>query len=102
MSKRIVIAVLSAFSGLAGCAHMQQFDQADAAIAAAKTEVAAANKAGNVWRDTDKLLADAVKARENYRAEEAVKLAKQALDEAKLAVAQAASQTDAKPSFNGQ
>lgn len=102
MNKPATLTILVLLSGIAGCAHVQQFDQADAIISSAKTEVAAAKKSGNEWRDTDKLLGEAVKMRENYRADEAVKLAQQALDEAKLAVAQAASQADAKPYFNGQ
>jgi hypothetical protein len=102
MNKLSAITILSVLTSVTGCAHVKQFDQADAIISSAKTEVAAAQKSGNEWRDTDKLLGEAIKMRDNYRADEAVKLAQQALDQAKLAVAQAASQADASPWFNGQ
>jgi hypothetical protein len=95
-------AVLVAGAILGGCAGVQKFNAADEAIAAATQEMKGAKAANNVWSNTEKMLADAKTARENFRADEALKLAKQARDEAKLAQAQARDEADAKPFFNGQ
>lgn len=95
-------AVLVAGAILGGCAGVQKFNAADEAIAAATQELKGATAANNVWSNTEKMLADAKAARENFRADEALKLAKQARDEAKLAQAQARDEADAKPFFNGQ
>lgn len=95
-------AVLVAGGILGGCAHVQQFSEADKAIAAATQELKGAKTANNVWSNTEKTLADAKTARENFRPDEALKLAKQALGEAQLAQAQARDAAGAKPFFNGQ
>lgn len=94
-------AMLVAGGMLGGCANVQKFNAADEAIAAATQEVKAAKAANNVWSNTEKMLADAKTARENFRPDEALKLAKQALDEAKLAQAQARDQTEVRPHYNG-
>jgi len=94
-------AALVAGGMLGGCAGVQKYSAADAAIAAATQEVKAAKAANNVWSNTEKTLDEAKTARANFQADEALKLANKARDEAKLAQAQARDQAEAKPHYNG-
>lgn len=70
----------------------------DKAIADAEKEIAAAKKVG-IWRDTEKFLDEAKKAKAAGKADEAMKLAKKALKQAQLAQQQAAAQTNVKPHY---
>jgi formate-dependent nitrite reductase cytochrome c552 subunit len=97
---------------VAGCAEMQTQPQAaakpaaaaptaefNAAVANAEKEIAAAKKANNLWRDTEKFLDEAKKAMEAGKADEAVKLANKAMKQAQLAQKQASAEASAKPHF---
>jgi hypothetical protein len=64
-----------------------------AAIADAEKEIAAAKKANNLWRDTEKFLDEAKKAGAEGKADEAMKKAKLAKKQAELAQKQAAAET---------
>lgn len=89
---------------LGACAEMDTKPAAaanpelDALIASAEKEIAAAKK-GSIWRDTEKFLDQAKKAKQDGKTDEAMKLAKKALKEAQLAQKQAAAQTNVKPHF---
>jgi hypothetical protein len=65
---------------------------ADQAIAAAKEANQKAAADGNEWRDTSKIIEAAEKALSDGNKDEALKLAKQALQQAELAMKQAAEQ----------
>ena len=89
---------------LGGCAEMDTKPAAPAAstplsetIASAEKEIAAAKKVG-VWRDTEKFLEEAKKAKADGKEDEAMKLAKKALKQAQLAQKQAQAETG-KPHF---
>lgn len=71
----------------------------DATIASAEKEIAVAKKANNLWRDTEKFLDEAKKAKAEGKNDDAMKLAKKALKEAQLAQKQAAAEANAKVSF---
>ena len=98
MKKTIVIAGLALT--LTACAGIQAQKTADETITQAVKEVAAAKKAG-IWNNTEKFLEDAIKLQDNLQFEEAGKLAKMALSEAKLAQKQAAAEAPkGKPHFS--
>lgn len=67
-------------------------------IASAEKEIAAAKKVG-IWRDTEKFLDAAKKAKAEGKEDEAMKLAKKALKQAQLAQKQAQTETG-KPYFS--
>jgi hypothetical protein len=71
----------------------------DQTIASAEKEIAAAKKANNIWRDTEKFLDQAKEAKAAGKADDAMKLAKKALKQAQLAQQQAASQASTKPYY---
>jgi len=95
---------------LSACATAPEPADADKAIAAAEKEVAAAKKSGNLWNNTEKFLDEAKKAKANgdkaiksekmAEAEtffaDAIKNAKKATDEAKLAQIQKMEQANPK------
>jgi hypothetical protein len=98
---------------LAGCAEMQAQPAAkpaavapsaelDGIIANAEKEIAAAKKTNHLWRDTEKFLDEAKKAKADGKTDEALKKAKKALKEAQLAQKQALAEADAKPAFPQQ
>jgi len=67
----------------------------DSAVAAATAELKAANKAGNEWRDSGKLLKKAAAAAKKGDLAKATKLAKAAQFQGKIAQQQAAEQAQA-------
>jgi hypothetical protein len=71
----------------------------DTVIANAEKEIAAAKKANNLWRDTEKFLKEAKELKAAGNTDEALKKAKKALKEAQLAQKQAEVEANAKPSF---
>lgn len=105
MYKTIMLTASLALA-LGGCAEMdtKPASAAPAAstplsetIASAEKEIAAAKKTG-IWRDTEKFLEDAKKAKAEGKEDEAMKLAKKALKQAQLAQKQAQAETG-KPHF---
>ncbi len=88
---------------LGACAEMDTKSsggnaEVDAVIASAEKEIAAGKKAG-LWRDTEKFLDQAKKANKEGKTDEAMKLAKKALQQAQLAQKQAAAEANAKPHY---
>ena len=71
----------------------------DETIANAEKEIAAAKKVG-IWRDTEKFLEDAKKAKSEGKEDEAMKQAKKALKQAQLAQKQVQAEAGAKPRFS--
>ncbi len=105
-----VVALYSCASVQAGSAAQTPQGKADQAIAMAEKELAAAQKAGHVWRLIDKstggksqnlakLLDAAKKARDKGDMNEAIRIAERVASAAKLGQQQAAEQADAKPVF---
>lgn len=72
---------------------------AEAAISAAKAANKGAKSVGYEWRDTGKMIKKAEKLAKEGKTEEAIKLAKKAEMQGKVAQKQAASQKDAGPRF---
>lgn len=70
----------------------------DETLANAEKEIAAAKKVG-IWRDTEKFLEDAKKAKSDGKEDEAMKLAKKALKQAQLAQKQVQTEAGAKPRY---
>jgi hypothetical protein len=110
MNKTILLTACLALS-LGGCAEMDTKPAAaarpaaatsldlDKTIADAEQAIAAAKK-GGLWRDTEKFLDEAKKARAEGNADEAMKKAKLALKQAQLAQKQAmAEAANGKPYF---
>jgi hypothetical protein len=98
MKKTIMAASLALTLG--ACASMQSSEELDKTIAQAEKEVAAAKKANALWRDTEKFLDAAKKAKADGDIDGATKQAKKALSEAQLAQKQAQDQAKAKPHYN--
>lgn len=107
MYKTIMLTASLALA-LGGCAEMETKPEPakaaaasssplDEAITSAEKEIAAAKKVG-IWRDTEKFLEDAKKAKAEGKEDEAMKLAKKALKQAQLAQKQAQTETG-KPYF---
>lgn len=84
---------------LGACATAPEPADADKAIAAAESEIAAAKKSGNLWNNTEKFLDDAKKAQKAGDVNGAIKNAKKAMDEAKLAQVQKKEQANPKVHF---
>ena len=104
MKKTILLTACLALT-LGGCADMDTKPAAaastpalDEAIASAEKEIAVAKK-GSMWRDTEKFLDEAKKARDAGKSDDAMKLAKKALKQAQLAQKQAQAGADAKPYY---
>ena len=107
MKKTILLTACLALT-LGGCAEMDTkpataaavvSPELDKTIADAEKEIAAAKK-GGLWRDTEKFLDEAKKAKAEGKADEAMSKAKKALKEAQLAQKQAATEAaNAKPYF---
>jgi hypothetical protein len=103
MKKTILLTACLALT-LGGCAEMDTKQAAaspelDNTIAAAEKEIAAAKKVG-IWRDTEKFLDEAKKAKAEGKGDEAMKKAKLALKQAQLAQQQAMTEANnAKPHF---
>lgn len=72
---------------------------AEAAISAAKSSNKDAKSAGYEWRDTGKMIKKAEKLAAEGKTEEAIKLAKKAEMQGKVAQVQATSQKNAGPRF---
>lgn len=109
MKKSIWLAAGLALT-LGACAEMPSQTQAqkpaaatgaelDTVIANAEKEIAAAKKADNLWRDTEKFLKEAKELKAEGKTDEAMKKARKALKEAQLAQKQAQLEANAKPSF---
>ena len=98
MKKIIVIAGLALTLG--ACASMQNTAELDSTIAQAEKEIAAAKKAKALWRDTEKFLDAAKKAKADGDIDGATKQAKKALSEPQLAQKQAKDQARVKPHYN--
>lgn len=107
MYKTIMLTASLALA-LGGCAEMEtkpvpatpaasSSSPLDETIASAEKEIAAAKKVG-IWRDTEKFLEEAKKAKAEGKEDEAMKLAKKALKQAQLAQKQAQTETG-KPYF---
>jgi len=91
-SVRLFTAAAMALGLLAGCATTGDEEctkAAEQAITDAKTMVAEAKAANNEWRDTGTLVDSAEKALNDGKCDEALKLANEALDQARAAKAQA-------------
>jgi hypothetical protein len=91
-SVRLFTAAAMALGLLAGCATTGDEEctkAAEQAITDAKTMVAEAKAANNEWRDTGTLIDSAEKALNDGKCDEALKLANEALDQARAAKAQA-------------
>ncbi len=105
MKKTILLTACLALT-LGGCAEMDTKPAAavvnpelDKAIAAAEKEIATAKK-GGLWRDTEKFLDEAKKARAEGKADEAMKKAQLALKQAQLVQKQVAAEAaNARPHF---
>jgi len=110
MKKTILLTACIALT-LGGCAEMDTKPAAaakhaavaspelDKTIADAEKEIAAAKKVG-IWRDTEKFLDEAKKAKAEGKADEAMKKAKLALKQAQLAQKQVSAEAaNAKPHF---
>src|SRR3989337_2899886 len=107
MKKTILLTACLALT-LGGCAEMDTkpataaavvSPELDKAIADAEKEIAAAKK-GGIWRDTEKFLDEAKKAKAEGKADKAMSKAKKGLKEAQLAQKQAAAEAaNAKPYF---
>lgn len=95
--KRTVLLAAVALT-FVGCAAIQEARELDETIATAQKEIAAADKMGALWRDTEDKLKDAQKLKDD-EPDKAMKLAKQALAEAKLAQKQALDNAKAKPDY---
>ena len=104
MYKTILLTASLALA-LGGCAEMDTKPTSaassnpalDETIASAEKEIAAAKK-GGIWRDTEKFLDEAKKAKAEGKTDDAMKLAKKALKQAQLAQKQAQAETG-KPYF---
>jgi hypothetical protein len=110
--KRTILLTACLALTLGGCAEMETKPAAatakpaaaaastelDQTIASAEKEIAAAKKVG-IWRDTEKFLDEAKKAKAAGKTDDALKLAKKALKQAQLAQQQAASQVNSHPVY---
>ena len=106
MKKLIPFAVAAALA-LGGCAsggeqaasakHNEK--DAAAAITAAEKELASATAMDNVWRDTGEIITKAKEAAKAGKFDDAVKLANQATEQSKNAIAQAEEQKNAGPRY---
>ena len=94
MKKFAILAITSLFL-LSACASGPEKSVVEATIKAAKAENAAAKKTGFMWRDAGKMIKKAQKALKEGDNAKAMKLAKKALGQGKLAQQQAKEQ--AKP-----
>ena len=109
MNKTILLTACLALT-LGGCAEMDTkpadaksaavaSPELDKTIADAEQAIAAAKK-GGLWRDTEKFLDEAKKAKAEGKTDDAMKLAKKALKQAQLAQQQAmAEAANGKPNF---
>lgn len=96
--KQTLIATLMAL-GLAASSAFAAEESYDSIVAAAKKEIEAADQMGHLWRDTEKTLKEAEKAMKAGDEKKALKLAQQALGEARAAQQQAKDQANAKPQY---
>ncbi len=92
ISARLIMVAALSLGLMAGCATVEEaaVSPAEQAIADAKAENAKAKKLGHEWRDTGKIIKKAEKALADGDEAKALKLANQALEQAKDAQAQAA------------
>lgn len=95
MRIRNVVLSLAAAALLAGTVHAASQADYDKAVADATTAVKAAAAAGNEWRDTGKILKKAAKAAKGGNFDKAVKLARKAEFQGKMAEQQAIEQANA-------
>ncbi|OGI45552.1 MAG: hypothetical protein A2151_04930 [Candidatus Muproteobacteria bacterium RBG_16_65_34] len=99
MKKYLLLIALAA--SVAGCAGGPSKDEEyDNLLAQAENEIKLAGKAGFLWRDTEKFLADSKEAMAGGDRDKAMKLAKKALKEAQLAQQQARDNASAGPSYS--
>jgi hypothetical protein len=97
MRKILLTAVL--VTALSGCTWIAQESEYSELAAQADNEIKLAAKTGFVWRDTEKLMAQAKEAKDAGDTEQAIKLAKKAVKQAQLAQAQAKGNAKAGPQF---
>jgi len=97
MKKLLLIAAMSL--ALGACATTPDPMEADNAIAAAEKEISAAKKSGFLWNNTEKFLDAAKKDKKEGDIKGAIKNAKKAMDEAKMAQVQAKDQANPKVHF---
>jgi len=98
MKKALILS--AALLALAGCASSgPKSEEVGKAITDAEQAVAAANKTGFLWRDTEKFLTEAKEAQKEGKGDDALKLAKKAKKQADLAVAQAKANANPKPAY---
>jgi copper homeostasis protein CutC len=106
MKKTLIVSVLTGTFALAGCAGQTPAPQAAGEkdfkelVAQAEQEIKLAAKTGFLWNNTEKFLEDAKTAQAEGDMNKAMKLAKQALEEARLAQKQAKSQANAKANYS--
>lgn len=87
MKKTLLAATLLTL--IAGCAGTNREAEFDQLAAEADNEIKLASKAGFLWRDTEKFLSEAKAARAKGELDTALKLARKALSQARLAQQQA-------------
>lgn len=95
MKKSLIAAALAA--SLAACATGPSYDEV---MAQAQAEAKVAKKMNYLWRDTEKSMKEAEKAKKAGDDDKALKLAKKALFQAKAAQKQAQAEANAGPKYN--
>lgn len=106
--KKLIPFAVAATLALGGCASgggeqatsaMHNEKDAAAAITAAEKELASATAMNNAWRDTGSIIGKAKEAAKTGKYDDAVKLANQATQQSKDAIAQAEEQKNAGPRY---
>lgn len=92
-----VLLVTAAIMLIGGCASNNA--EFDSLVAQAEKEIKVAKSMDFLWRDTEKVLAEAKKAQDAGEDAEATKLAKKALNQAKLAQKQAKDNANVRPVY---
>ena len=97
MKKAVIISLLAI--AVTGCAAMRADSEYNDLVTKTENEIKLAQQSGFLWNNTEKFLADAKEAKQAGDTTKAIKLAKQALDEAKLAQDQAKINASPKANF---
>lgn len=96
--KKILLPVVL-ITALSGCTWIAQEIEYTELTDRAENELKLAGKTGFMWRDTEKLMAQAKEAKDTGDAEQAIKLVKKAVKQAQLVQAQAQGNAKAGPQF---
>ncbi|MBD3670478.1 MAG: SoxXA-binding protein [Gammaproteobacteria bacterium] len=97
--KKIAILAASSLIALSACASGPSKEEVTPVIESAKAENAAAKKMGFMWRDAGKMIKKAEAALKEGDTAQAMKLAKKAEFQGKMAQIQAKEQANAGPAF---